>query len=57
MITGNCSAGECPTKTRFGVKSNYRQITETDAQLICRAGFLKERVRKTELGLKIANLR
>ena len=42
---------------RLGVKNIYRQITEIDAQLISRAGFLKERMRKIELGLKIANIR
>ena len=44
-------AGECLTKTRLGVKNIYTQITEIDAQLVSRAGFLKERTRKTELGL------
>ena len=50
-------AEECLTKTRFGVISIYRKITEIDAQLVSKAGFLKERMRKTELGLKMTNIR
>ena len=58
LITGkSLAAGKCLTKTRFGVNNIYRQITEIDAQLVSRAGFLKERMRKTELGLKTANVR
>ena len=33
------------------------EIREIDAQLVSRAGFLKDRIRKTELGLEIANIR
>ena len=49
--------GKCRTKTTLGVINIYRQVTEIDAQLVPRAGFLKERMRKTELGLKTANVR
>ena len=57
LITGNSLAGECLTKARLGVENFYREIREIDAQLVSRAGFLKERIRKTELRLKIANIR
>ena len=56
-VTGNSSAGECLTKTRLGLAKIYREIKEFDAQLVSRAGFFKERMRKIELGLKIANVR
>ena len=36
-------AGECLTKTKLGVKGIYRQITEIDAQLVCRAKFKKKK--------------
>ena len=52
-MSGNSLTGECLANTRLGVKNIYRQITEIDAQLVSRAGFLKKRMRKTELGLKI----
>ena len=58
LITGNSlAAGKCLTKTRHGANNIYRQITEIEAQLISRAGFLKVRMRKTELGIKIENVR
>ena len=57
LITGNSLVGECLTKTRLGLENFYREIREIDAQLVSRAGFFKERMRKTELGLKIANIR
>ena len=50
-------AEECLTKTRLGLKNIDREIREIDAQLVSRAGFLKERMIKTELGLEIANIR
>ena len=58
LITGNSlAAGKCLTKTRLGFNNIYTQITEIDVQLVSRAVFLKERMRKTELGLKAANIR
>ena len=50
-------AGECLTKTRLGLENIDREIREIDAQLVSKAGFLKDRMRKTELGLEIANIR
>ena len=58
LITGNSlAAGKCLTKTRLGANNIYRQIAEIDAQLVSRAGFLKEKMRKSELRLQIANVR
>ena len=57
LKTGNSLVGECLTKTRLGLENFYREIREIDAQLVSRAGFFKERMRKTKLGLKIANIR
>ena len=57
LITGNSLPGKCLTKTRLGFENICREIREIDAQLVSRARFLKERLRKTELGLKIANMR
>ena len=50
-------AGESLTKTSLGLENIYRKIREIDAQLVSRAGLLKERMRKTEMGQKIANIR
>ena len=55
-ITGSSLAGECLNKTTLGLAKIYREV-ELDAQLVSRGGFLKERLRKTKLGLKIANVR
>ena len=58
LITGNSLvAGKCLTETRLRANNIYRQITAINAQLISKAGFLKERIRKRELGLKIVNFR
>ena len=57
LITENSLAGECLTKTRLGLAKTYREIRELDVHLVSRARFLKERMRRTELGLKIANVR